>query len=77
MKQKNKTLLRSFVTYCNSHPDERFWQALRNWSGHQFIYTNDELCDSCTDTFYWTKKTKPTNLDLLKYETDYSAYFDL
>jgi hypothetical protein len=25
--------LRSFVDYCIKHPEERFWQALRNWCG--------------------------------------------
>lgn len=35
---KNIDLLRSFIAYCVSHPDQRFWQALRNWSGHNFIY---------------------------------------
>ena len=40
--------LKSFVNYCREHPEERFWQALRNWSGHQVI-----LADDLRDTFYW------------------------
>ena len=28
----------SFVHYCYQHPTERFWQALRNWSGYWFIF---------------------------------------
>lgn len=31
------TTFTSFATYAKAHPEERFWQALRNWSGHDFI----------------------------------------
>lgn len=34
---KSKKQLLSFLAYCANHPDERFWQALRNWSGYSFI----------------------------------------
>lgn len=34
----NSILLQSFADYCKQHPTERFWQALRNWSGYPFIY---------------------------------------
>ena len=30
--------LESFIKYCKEHPDERFWQALRNWSEYDFIF---------------------------------------
>jgi len=45
-----------FMRYCIQHTEERFWQALRNWSGHKFIYASDEYyppkdMDLC-DTFY-------------------------
>jgi hypothetical protein len=44
---RNSVVLASFVAYCKAHPDERFWQALRNWCGkYNFIYAN-------IDTFYW------------------------
>ena len=33
---KNKTQLASFVKYCKEHPEERFWQAIRNWSKSTF-----------------------------------------
>lgn len=33
-------LLESFIAYCKAHPDERFWQALRNWSGVPFLYAH-------------------------------------
>lgn len=29
---KSKKQLDSFVEYCTAHPEERFWQALRNWT---------------------------------------------
>lgn len=31
---RNSEKLASFVKYCEEHPEERFWQALRNWSGY-------------------------------------------
>ena len=30
--------LKSFIAYCEQHPEERFWQALRNWSGSDAVY---------------------------------------
>ena len=50
--------LGDFVNYCQEHPDERFWQALRNWSGYDFILgvkgyeAGDEIEISQHDTFY-------------------------
>lgn len=40
--QGNKKQLVSFIAYCLDHPNERFWQALVNWSGHSFIYAQKE-----------------------------------
>ena len=37
-KTHNSEVLASFAEYCKEHPDERFWQALRNWSGYPFIF---------------------------------------
>lgn len=37
---KSEQKLKSFVEYCQSHPQERFWQALRNWSEANFILTS-------------------------------------
>jgi hypothetical protein len=34
---QNSEVLRSFVAYCYANPSQRFWQALRNWSGAAFI----------------------------------------
>lgn len=30
-------LARDFLSYCESHPQLRFWQALSNWSGYSRI----------------------------------------
>ena len=61
---KNKKLLDSFVKYCTEHPEERFWQALRNWAREsnpkiQFILTASALSigekmefTNIRDTFY-------------------------
>jgi hypothetical protein len=35
---RNAKTLASFVSYCKAHPSERFWQALRNWSGFKFVW---------------------------------------
>ena len=34
---RNSATLRDFSEYCIEHPEERFWQALRNWSGAAFV----------------------------------------
>ena len=49
----NKTL-KSFVDYSEKNKELSFWQALRSWSGYNFIYgsyleSRDEELD---DTFY-------------------------
>jgi len=57
---KNKKLLNDFTKYCSAHPELRFWQALRNWSGaSNIIYNvNKENCIWDFDTFYWTDKSQ-------------------
>jgi hypothetical protein len=55
---RSREPLSSFIHYCVTHPEERFWQALRNWSGYHYILTsevpiykvNDET--PLRDTFY-------------------------
>lgn len=32
----------SLLKYIVEHPSERFWQAVRNWSGHGFIFFGDQ-----------------------------------
>lgn len=69
MENKNQKLLKSFTEYCNKYPEERFWQALRNWSGVPFIFASNYsagsiqsgigdagigwIHEALKDTFYW------------------------
>lgn len=57
---RNSEVLAQFVAYCQAHPTERFWQALRNWVGCGFVYVSNRLTgDSmCADTFYWEERNK-------------------
>lgn len=50
--------LGAFLAYCMDHPEERFWQALRNWTGASFIHVVLPKADygytgEAIDTFYW------------------------
>jgi len=56
MNKKNKKLLADFLEYLVANPDQRFWQALRNWSGAEKI--NFETKGYQIDTFYWNEKDK-------------------
>ena len=49
---RNSKLLKSFTQYCKDNPKERFWQAIRNWSGYGFIIADGD------DTFYWEGRRK-------------------
>jgi len=55
---KNVKLLVEFDEYCNKHPEERFWQALRNWSGFAFICASKQFPSGTDiiDTFHWEGK---------------------
>ncbi len=46
---RNQEALESFTAYCKTHPNERFWQALCNWSKFQFILGRDTT--RTVDTF--------------------------
>lgn len=56
---RNSELLASFVEYCTLHPDLRFWQALRNWAGINFVLASElppyELSKqgNLVDTYAW------------------------
>lgn len=60
---KNIKVLESFVSYCEHHPEERFWQALRNWCGWSFIFVSrsiepkDAYPEILEDTFYWESQS--------------------
>jgi hypothetical protein len=56
LKTRNSELLESFMDYCLSHPEQRFWQALRNWSGWSFVFVGNMGEDGLVhpvDTFHW------------------------
>jgi hypothetical protein len=58
---KNRDTLNDFADYCFAHPELRFWQALRNWCGFNFVCVTDDGFDDkqrFIDTFYWKGKTK-------------------
>lgn len=40
---KNSKVLAEFMKYCYDHPEMRFWQALRNWSGSFYILAAKEI----------------------------------
>lgn len=60
MKNKNYKLLKEFTKYCEKHPEQRFWQALRNWAGVGFIKINNSLDDELgdIDTFYFEERNR-------------------
>lgn len=39
---KSKEKLDSFVAFCIDNPNQRFWQALKNWSRAAFIYRQEK-----------------------------------
>jgi len=60
---RNVETLTDFVKYCEAHPEQRFWQALRNWNQlnhpeQSFILTCDivqgevKFFDHLEDTFF-------------------------
>ena len=57
MKTRNSEALESFVLYCENNPDQRFWQALRNWSKYDQILGHvgnilDKDLEGMENTFY-------------------------
>lgn len=56
-----------FSSYCLQHPDQRFWQALRNWSGYAFVKVDDGSAQAVTrDTFNWEGKRHDENSEALE-----------
>lgn len=60
---RSEPLLQSFIEYCKDHPEQRFWQALRNWCKWPFVCVADGT--ETLDTFYWEKNNKPGEPDQL------------
>lgn len=48
---RHHKVLMGFLNYCHDHPEERFWQALSNWSGYPRVLV--ETSNGHYDTFYW------------------------
>ena len=53
-KNYNNKTKQAFINYLKEHPEERFWQAIRNFSGYDFIYRSNTLIDhpDLQDTFF-------------------------
>ena len=58
MKTRNSEVLAAFVAYCKANPSQRFWQALLNWSGCDFIFASSQASGVIKDTFYWEEKNR-------------------
>lgn len=43
----------SFLAYCKANPDQRFWQALRNWSKFNFVGVSINPGGPYADTYYF------------------------
>lgn len=45
---------KKFIKYMKDHPDERFWQSIRNFTFYGFVYVSSRLIDEVglKDTFY-------------------------
>ena len=54
MESKNYDTLREFMRYCQDHPEQRFWQALCNWSGFFKLYGAklEDYEDDFEDLYY-------------------------
>lgn len=60
IKPKAQDLLVEFADYIENHPEERFWQALKNWSGAESIWSFSTCSEGCSDhgedTYNWKNK---------------------
>ena len=56
-KPPKKFNIKGFVKYCKAHPKDRFWQALRNYSGFPYIAVSPlpprDIDKRLEDTFYF------------------------
>lgn len=58
----NRDPVCSFLSYLLDHPNERFWQALRNWSHAQAIFWDGG--EGPIDTFYWENDAPDGNFKI-------------
>lgn len=60
MSTRNEEQLESFTRFCRAHPDLRFYQALRAWSGYGAILAADDAeGHGLKDTFSWEGRRAP------------------
>ena len=52
---RNSEVLADFVKYCEENPEQRFWQALRNWTDYDAVLVARSGCEPVS-TFYWEGK---------------------
>lgn len=52
MFMKDKEAKESLIKYLQASEHERLWQAIRNWSGHNFIFMADGSAETLIDTFH-------------------------
>lgn len=59
---RNEEIKKAFIAYMEEHPDERFWQSIRNFSQADFVLVAEyptkvedsfELWVKPRDTFHW------------------------
>ncbi len=55
---KNIFLIVSLKHFCRRNPSLRFWQALRDWAGLDYILSMGKKEVGTTDTYHWTEKNK-------------------
>ena len=48
----DEKVIDSFLVYCQEHPEERFWQALRNWADVDYVFAGYASKKEKTDTAY-------------------------
>jgi hypothetical protein len=53
---RNAELLEESARYCREHPEQRFWQALRNWSGASYVQVVAIGKKDLRDTFHFEGK---------------------
>jgi len=50
---KIKNLFKELEQRHKEHPEERFWQAVRNISDYNFVLVSNNLEEEPIDTFYF------------------------
>lgn len=63
MEIQDKKTKHAFIKYMKQHPEQRFWQSIRNFAGVPFVYISNDLLHTkgVFDTFFlkedYDKKT--------------------